>query len=273
MIESLIRDARQLIGEQLAASESPAVLWSSGEDSQLLLWLVRQWKKDIAVIHFRYLPSDTKHAFADRMIADWDLQLSNVPRIGVDVVANGEEVNLVEEYAVSPEFSLYLPMENEPGRPVDQESACGVRVLNAKRDGTRRITERLHDVVFIGHHAGDGDLVLGSLEPKDRIAQAADVRTVYPLVEWTKDDVRAASRLLGVPQNDARYAGEMSANSDYFPLCTECLKPGREEDEVLCPKLKVPVFNLGKVLAPEYRRQQWRHRFINIKEDHAASRL
>lgn len=273
MIENLIRDARQLIGEQLATSQAPAVLWSSGEDSQLVLWLVREWRRDVPVIHFRSLPSETKHRFADQVIGTWELQLSNVPRVGVDVVANGDKVNLIEEYAVSPEFSLYLPMENEPDRPVDQDSACGVRVLNEKRDGTRRIAGQLHDVVFIGHHAGDGDLVLGSLEPKDRVSQAADVRMVYPLVDWTKDDVRAASKLLGVPQNDARYAGEMSANSDYFPLCVECMKPGRVEDEILCPKLKVPVFNLGKVLAPEYRRQQWRHRFINIKESHVTSRF
>ena len=271
MIESLIENARRLIGEQLAVSQSPAVLWSGGEDSQLLLWLVREWKRDVPVIHFRSLPSETKHAFADRIIAEWGLPLSDVPRVGVDVVANGDEVNLIEEYAVSPKFHLYLPLENEPGRPVDRDSTCAIRVLNEKRGGIGRISERLHDVVFIGHHAEDGDLVLGLLEPKESVSQGADVQMIYPLVSWTKADVRAASKLLGVPQNDARYAGDLTVNSDYFPLCVECLKPGRTEEEITCPKLNVPVFNLGKVLHPEYRREVWRSRFINIKESHVVS--
>ncbi len=258
--------ARLLIREQLKDCQTPAVLWSSGEDSQLLLWLVREQRPDVAVIHFRSLPSQTKHAFADRVIADWGLSLSDLPRVGVDVVANGDEVNLIEEYAVSPEFSLYLPMENEPGRAVDSQSACAITVLTEKRNGITGASRRLHDCVFIGHHTGDGDMVLGELEPQEHVAQAADVRMVYALSEWTKEDVRAASQLLGVPQNDARYQGDMTANSDYYPLCVECLKPGREEDFLPCPKLHVSVFNLGKVIQPERRRQNWRRRFINIKE-------
>lgn len=269
MLQSLLDSARRVIAEQLAGSESPAVLWSSGEDSQLLLWLVREQKPDVSVIHFRSLPSDTKHQFANRIIADWNLSLSRLPRVGVDVVANGNEVNLVEEYAVSPEFSLYLPMENEPGRPVDRDSACGVRVLNEKRDGITTARERLHDVVFIGHHTGDGDAVLGEMEPEQVVAQAADVRMVYALRDWTKADVRAASQLLGVPQNDARYAGEMAANSDYFPLCVACLTPGSAGDYLTCPKLGIPVYNLGKVIQPERRRQSWQWRFINIEARNA----
>lgn len=270
MILQKIASARRLVVEQLALAESPAVLWSSGEDSQLLLWFLLGNEMPVSVVHFRSLPSSTKHEFADAVIDAWELQLSDMPRVGVDVVANGDEVNLVEEYAVSPEFSLYLPMENEPGRPVDEQSACGVQVLREKQAGIRPAITRLHDVLFIGHHAGDGDLVLGELEPDRFIAQAADVRLVYPLADWTKEDVRAASRILGVWQNDARYAGAMSVNPDYFPLCTECLKPNRLEDELLCPKLNTPVLNLGKVLSPETRREAWRRRFINIKERHAA---
>lgn len=271
MNQSLLDSARRVIAEQLTDSESPAVLWSSGEDSQLLLWLVREQKPDVSVIHFRSLPSDTKHQFADRIIADWDLSLSRLPRVGIDVVANGNEVNLVEEYAVSPKFSLYLPLENEPNRPVDQDSACGVRVLNEKRDGTTKARERLHDVVFIGHHTGDGDAVLGEMEPEQVVVQAADVRMVYALRDWTKADVRAASQLLGVPQNDARYAGEMAANSDYFPLCVACLTPGNADDYLTCPKLGIPVYNLGKVIQPERRRQSWQRRFINIEARNAEA--
>lgn len=271
MLQSLLDSARRVIAEQLAQSESPAVLWSSGEDSQLLLWLVREQKPDVAVIHFRSLPSDTKHQFADQVIADWNLSLSRLPRVGIDVVANGAEVNLVEEYAVSPEFSLYLPMENEPNRPVDRDSACGVRVLNEKRDGITALRERLHDVVFVGHHTGDGDAVLGEMEPEQVVVQAADVRMVYALRDWTKADVREASRLLGVPQNDARYAGEMAANPDYFPLCVVCLTPGNADDYLTCPKLGVPVYNLGKVIQPERRRQTWQRRFINIEARNAEA--
>lgn len=273
MIQALIEAARQVIAEQLADADSPAVLWSSGEDSQLLLWLVREQMPDVQVIHFRSLPSDTKHAFADQIMNEWQLNMLGLPRVGVDVVANGDEVNLVEEYAVSPEFSLYLPMENEPGRPVDRDSACGISVLNQKRDGTRRAERRVADVVFIGHHTGDGDLVLGPLEPADVIAQAADVRMVYALKDWTKDDVREVSRLLGVPQNDARYAGDLSANPDYYLLCTDCLKPGRTEDFIECPRLKVPVYNLGKLIQPEGRRQAWRERFINIGASNVTARF
>lgn len=217
------------------------------------------------VIHFRSLPSEVKHVFADRIISDWELRLSELPLVGVDVVAGNDEVNIIEEFAVSTEFSLYLPMENEPGRAIDAESACGIEVINEKRKKIQPVERRLHDVVFIGHHAGDGDPVLGELKPKEFIAQAADVTMIYPLCDWTKADVREASRLLGVPQNEKRYGGDLSANPDYFPLCTECLKPGRTEDYVKCPKSGFSVFNLGKLIEPEARRESWRQRFINIE--------
>lgn len=264
-IETLIDRTRSVIAAQIANAKSPAVLWSSGEDSQLLLWLVRQFQRDVPVIHFRSLPSETKHVFADEVISTWGLRVSDLPLIGVDVVARGSEVNIIEEFAVSPEFSLYLPMENEPGRAIDSESACGVEVINEKQKKIRKPESRIHDVVFIGHHQGDGDPVLGELKPKEFVAQAADVVMVYALRDWEKADVREASRRLGIPQNLERYRGNMTANSDYFPLCTECLKPGRTEDELSCPKSGNPVYNLGKLIEPEARREGWRQRFINIE--------
>lgn len=264
---SLLRDARARVAELLAASTHPAVLWSSGEDSNLLLWMVRQIRPDVAVIHLRPLDQGAKHAFADRIIEEWDLNMAPVPLVNVDVVANGNEVNLVEEYALAPGLTVFLPFENEPDRAVDKESACGIGALKAKGESLGLpLASSPYDLIFVGHHLGDGDAIFGQLPLVDYSLEVNGVRVAYPLRDFTKADVREVSRNLGIPQNDARYLeGDMRANNDYFALCTSCLNPTNTGLMVTCPKINQPVYNLGSVIQPEQRRESWRPKFINIE--------
>jgi 3'-phosphoadenosine 5'-phosphosulfate sulfotransferase (PAPS reductase)/FAD synthetase len=264
---NLTADARARIVELLAASERPAVLWSSGQDSQLLLFLIRQIRPNIAVIHLRPLDQGTKHAFADRIIEEWGLRMVPVPLVNVDVVANGNEVNLVEEYALAPGLTVFLPFENEPGRAIDAQSACGIGALKEKQEGLGNPPqESRFDLIFVGHHQGDGDAIFGQLPLVDYSLEVNGVRVAYPLRDFTKADVREASRNLGVLQNDARYLeGDMRANNDYYALCTSCLNPTNTGDMVTCPKINQSVYNLGSVIQPEQRRESWRPKFINIE--------
>ena len=262
-----VDDSREQIRELLSKSSSPAVLWSSGQDSQLLLYLIRQIRPNVAVIHLRPLDQGTKHAFADRIIEEWKLRIESVPLVSVDVVANGNEVNLVEEYALAPGLTVFLPFENEPGRAVDAQSACGIGALKEKQEGLGNPSQKSRfDLIFVGHHQGDGDAIFGQLPLVDYSLEVNGVRVAYPLRDFTKADVREASRFLGVPQNDARYLeSDMRANNDYFALCTSCLNPTNTGLMVNCPKINQPVYNLGSIIQPEQRRESWRPKFINIE--------
>ena len=266
-MDDKLEQTRRLRREYLEQANSPALLWSAGKESQLLLWLLRGLMPEMPVIHLQPLPHPTKHQFADRMIEELKLQRVEVPLVGVDVVGNGDEINLVEVYAVNQTFRLFLPFENEPGRPVDEQSACAVEVINEKsrRIAGAQLPKLTPDVLFIGHRSEDGDLIFGNVPVKEFAHTEFGVTMVYPLKDWALGDVWEASRLLGVPQNDARYAGEMSANADYFPLCTKCFERGPEQ--VLCPKINDHVDNLGNKLNLEDRREQWRQTFVNIEGD------
>ncbi len=259
--------SKRLIHEWMERAKSATILWSGGKDSQFLLALLRNLGYDVPVIHFRSLPHPTKHRFADEQIERMGLRLLAVPPVGVDIVANGAEINLLDVFAFRDGLSMCLPMENEPGRPADEHSACAVKVINQKfaqiREGVGYPSPS-PDVIFIGHRADDGDPVFGDLPVKDYVATKDGVTAVYPLRDWSAADVWEASRLLEVSQNEARYiGGDMSANADYFPLCTECYKPGL--GAVLCPKIGDYVYNLGNHLNLEQRREGWRQTFINIE--------
>jgi len=258
-----LNDAQQLITAALRSARAPLVLWSGGRDSQVLLRLTLGVQPDVPVAYFRGFDHPTKHAFADALIADWKFNLVDVQPGFRDVVAKGDQVELIEVYQLAPNVVIYFPLEAEPGYEPDVNALCAIEKLTAPR----QTASRYFDCLFIGHRSDDVDPLHGPIPLADFAVERHGVRFVYPLKDWTEDDVWEASSLLGVPQNVARYFGrDMGANADYWPLCTKCLQPGAGR-RVMCPKINDWVYGLGDLLNLEERRANWRQRFVNLEGD------
>lgn len=230
----------------------------------VVLALLREQRPDIPVIYFPAFTHPTKHAFAQRVIRDWNLRMWDWHPCQREVIGKGQHVELVEAYQVSAGASLdyvTLPIEAEPGYKPDRNCICAIEQIN------RPTGEEVYllDTLFIGHRGDDIDPTHGAVPLKNWQADCNGISVVYPLKDWTEADIWAASALLDIPQNEARYLrGEMEYNPDYWPLCTNCLQPGQDGEMVHCPKVDGKVYNLGKYLNLEERRLAWRRQFVNV---------
>jgi len=258
----LIEATRALIAEQLAISRSPALASSFGKESMVMLGLARLIRPDVAVIYFPGPPHPTKHLFAERMAKEWSLNLyAPYPRAR-DVVSKDGHVELVELYELAPARFMYFPIEAPKDYDPDASSHCGLSYLNEEPVSARADD---FDAVFIGHRNDDRDPTHGRVPLKDYVVSFGDFRYVYPLRDWTEADVWAASRLLGIPQNEARYRDQdPGADNDYHDLCTRCFLGGPAAKSVICPKTGEETPAAFEEARLEERRDAYRRAFVNI---------
>lgn len=257
----LIETTRALIAAQLSMAKRPALACSFGKDSMVMLALVREQMPEIPVLYFEAFPHPTKHAFAVQIAREWGLNLLLPKPIGRDLIATGGHVELIEIYEIAPKRLMYFPIEAHMGYVPDASAHC---TLASFLTPPPINTLMSFDAVFIGHRGDDDDPTYGDVPLASNVVDCGDFSYFYPLKDWTASDIWRASHILGVPQNLARYERqEMDANNDYYPLCTECLKPSNK-DTAFCPQLGRDVPNRGNEMDLYGRREAWRQTFVNI---------
>lgn len=226
-----------------------------------MLWLVREQKPDIDVVYFDAFPSPTKHRFALDIAQQYDLKLHSPVPMGRDVIGKGSHVEIIEAYQIAPKRVMALPIEAEPDYTSDKKCLCALDKMHAPVADCQ-----LHfDGIFIGHRNDDVDPTQGAVPLESDAVIYEDFRYLYPLKDWTEKDIWEASKLLGIPQNEARYfQHDMTANNDYYPLCTKCLG---SDSEVICPQTNLPLPGMRAILKLDDRREAWRKTFVNINQD------
>ena len=232
----------------------------------VMLALVREQCPDIGVVYFPVYGHPTKHIFAEQIMQDWDLHMVEWTPCERDVIGRGHHVELLELYPVAVGVNTGLPMEAPVGHQPTTSSHCAIERLQTPcRAEVADKAEQLADLLFIGHRGDDVDPTHGPVPLHAFSHQEGDLAFGYPLIDWTEADIWAASELLSIPQNWKRYRDQdMAHNADYFDLCTRCLTPGQAGGTVPCPK-GGEVFNLGRYLNLDERRETWRSRFVNIE--------
>jgi len=128
--------SKRYITETLARAKSPCVLSSFGKDSQLLLHLVREQRKDIPVYFF----GDSLPTFAKQFIIDESLTVLNYAPADRYLVPNGEGLALVDEYSLG---RVRIPMLSE----VVQGENC----VHGVSETRTPYFNFAHDVVFWGY--------------------------------------------------------------------------------------------------------------------------
>lgn len=258
MIQGLVRQSLNVIAEQLATAVAPAVAWSGGKDSQVLLWLVRAVMPDIPVLYLHGFPHPTKHRFVLEIMRQWSLNLIRPLPTAYDVIGKNGHVEIIEVYQLTPNRLMYFPIEATQDYQPSADSYCGLQKLNDPVGDPLPWRE-----VFIGLRGDEVDPTHGPLAPAEYVADYTDVKYIYPLKEWAEADIWEASHIYGIPQNEARYAGDMDANNDYYPVCTLCL--GDQVRTVICPKTDQEIPTLGASLDLDVRRKSWYQTFVNLE--------
>ena len=256
-LEEKTKETAQFLNEQLRKYKLPVLNCSFGKDSVVLLHLLRSMNIRIPIVYYADPWFARKNAFANRIIEAWELEVHNYPPAKVSLMHGKEIVALVSEYQTGAESSaavLKNALEFKDGDDPDN-FLCGLNFL------MRPCAVFIYpwDVALVAHKDCDSDQIFGIVPLKSRIVyrdQGPDY--VFPLKEWTHDDVWDYTEKFNVPFQADRYNianrcewPDKTYNSDYYEVCIRCIDKRLAGQKVFCPKMKVELENVSGA-APEF---------------------
>lgn len=248
-IQGKINHACKVIEECLGKYDKPCLLSSFGKDSILMLWMVREWyAKDIPIVYLKPQWFPRKHAFAEKVIAEWELDVhANIPPLGYSITSRNGKTEIVRHFSMGAQQML-LPI-GKIGIEGQPKWLCGQDTLLKGPVGTFTWP---WDVAFHGHKDSDIDPMKASTKLNVDIHQIANTCDLaYPLRHFTDADVWKLTEKYKLPFNRLRYESFQSPsmdqenffNEDYYPYCNKCFDP-REPDFVVCPKTGLEITNI-----------------------------
>lgn len=253
-IDDLITETLSISKRVLASYKKPVMGCSFGKDSMVLLHILINNGFKPPIVFYRDPWWPQKYRFADQMISEWDLETYDYPPSAITMWEGKEIMAFTNHYCVSNQTNgvLCLPkniLEPEPNR----KWVCGVELLNRPK-GTFQFP---WDVVFIGHKSSDTDQIAGNVKLRVDIKKNSGIGPdfVFPLRNWTDDDVWEYTELYTVPQQWDRYNKATKkenpdkwTNSDYANVCISCMDRRNKAVSVYCPKMKCEVSNISSLV-------------------------
>jgi 3'-phosphoadenosine 5'-phosphosulfate sulfotransferase (PAPS reductase)/FAD synthetase len=190
-----VMDLQQKVAEALAGSDSPAIFWSGGRDSQLLLGLAREICP-ITVLWFR-IGQDER--FAKNVIRDWGLMAFSWKPAVVYMV----DQTVVHEYGIGQD-RLPVLIDLVKGEP------CKVGSFTA-RTATIYLP---FDTILVGWRESDEHPLKGNAKLNLDGRTIGGAKLSAPLKHMTDSQVRAALVDYKIPYEPV---------ADELPACQDCL--------------------------------------------------
>lgn len=237
-------NAEQIISLAVKKAKRPAVLWSGGKDSTVLLDLAKKILPDIEVIHFKLPFLSHKYAFHHSVQELHEMTVHDWVPMSVALTHGNDRIDVCETYSLGGGH-LKVMRGTEPceeGLPW----VCGKEWLN--RPKAHVVSD--FDVLLCGHKSSDEDPITGAIPlevHKKLLGQGTEMW--FPLREWTDLDVANYILLNNVLFDRNRYNEDVVSksnkhmNSDYVHACFNCVDK-RLGKFVDCPKDGIQVENL-----------------------------
>ena len=264
-METLLADTIARARLWLAEYRHPAILWSGGKDSTVLLHiLIHHAGVRLPCIQWREPRFRHRYAYSDRLIADWDLEVHDYPPNAISIASGPDSTtghlrfDAVKQYQIGPAKTAAMCLGTEP--PTDAEISSG-HYLCGLNDILQRPTGHFNfpwDAVFHGHKSSDTDLIKGHIPLASHIHAAPGQATaLFLLRDWTDQDIFDYLEDYAIPIDPSRYIRtpngwknnpDKSNNADFYPVCWNCVNR-HAAPAVYCPRLQSSVNNISH-LAP-----------------------
>ena len=234
--------AKNVIKTTLGRYRAPCFMCSFGKDSMVLLDIMASMRVQLPVVFHTDPWWPNKYAFAQEMIRLYNLEVHDYAPLGVTLWAGKEIMAFTNHYQIGSSAVLKLPKNILP--PVaGKKFLCGLRDILGRPTGNYRYP---WDAAFIGHKSSDSDQIAGKVTLHCDVKQnnGAGPDGIFPLREWTDEDVWDYTDQFKVPQQPDRYDvanrrefPDKFVNSDYAHVCIACCDRRETRIAVPCPKL------------------------------------
>lgn len=228
----------------LKHAKRPAVLWSGGKDSTVLLDFARKVRADIEVIHFKLPFLSQKYAFHHRVQELHNMTVHDWVPVSVALTHGNGRIDVCETYSIG-DGHIKVMRGTEPFDPANHW-VCGKQWLN--RPKAHVVSD--FDVLLCGHKNSDEDPITGAIPLEvDKKMLGPNTEMWFPLRNWTDADVASYLKSNCIPFDRNRYDEDVVSkpdkhmNSDYVHACFNCVDK-RLGKFVDCPKDRIQVENL-----------------------------
>lgn len=252
-----IKETIEFLGEQLRTYKNPVLYCSFGKDSMCLLHLLLSRNIRIPIIYHRDPFFPRKNHFADQVINLYNLEVWDYPPARVSLCTGKEMIALVSEYQTGQNSMTYVLKNSAEFKDGDNadDFLCGLNFLMRPCG----IFAYPWDSAFVAHKSVDDDPIFGPVPLHSQVVYRDEGPDyVFPLREWTHDDIWDYTEQFKVPFQADRYNiaerkewPDKTYNSDWYPVCVRCIDKRIEGQMVFCPKLKKEIKNCATA-APEF---------------------
>ncbi len=251
-----LAEAYEIIGKAEKNFRNPAIMWSGGKDSMVLLALIRshfRGRIPCPVIFHREPFFPKKFAFHRSVEEQWGFCAIDYSPLSTSLQKNNGVLEIVRQYQVGPRKTCRVPVSHYEDGMKPGEFLCGLDDLMKRPAGTFNYP---WDLAFVGHKSCDSDAFMGGGIPlhADFKLNVGAANLAFPLRNWTHEDVWHYIEEHDVPYDSRRYDIEArterknrALNSDWYQCCVRCMdKDGPKS--VDCPKLGMRVDNISDQL-------------------------